>query len=112
MSEKQPITLTAEQVIALVGHGATQEQLDGVRWELNQRIDRVETRIEKVDEKIEDTRKELSSKIEASEQRMNDKIDGVRKELGGKLDRLQWFIVAAALALIFKDYLFKALAGA
>ena len=89
MSEKQPITLTAEQVIALVGHGATQEQLDGVRRELNQRIDRVEARIDKVEEKIDKRFEKMDS----------------------KLDRLQWFIVAAALALIFKDYLFK-LAGA
>ena len=107
MSEKQPITLTAEQVIALVGHGATQEQLDGVRRELNQRIDRVEARIDKVEEKIDTVALQLNQRVD----KLEDKIDKRFEKMDSKLDRLQWFIVAAALALIFKDYLFK-LAGA
>jgi peptidoglycan hydrolase CwlO-like protein len=93
---QQPITLTAEQIISLVGHGATQEQLDGVRRELHQRIDK------------------LDDKIEAVEQRLEAKIDNVHQELredirrtNGKIDRLNWVIVGAALALIFKDYLFR-----
>ncbi|WP_225813108.1 hypothetical protein [Photorhabdus antumapuensis] len=37
-------------------------------------------------------------------------IDKRFDKLEGKFDRLQWFIIAAALALLFKEYIFKAAA--
>lgn len=64
-----PITLTPDQVIALVGHGATQEQLDNVRRELSDKIDR--------------THSELSDKID----RTDAKIDRVHSELNDRIDR-------------------------
>lgn len=41
-----PIMLTPDQVIALVGHGATQEQLNDVRRELSDKIDRTDAKID------------------------------------------------------------------
>ena len=43
----EPITLTSEPVISLVGHGATHEQLDGVRRELYSKIDRLDSKMDK-----------------------------------------------------------------
>ncbi|EQC1804220.1 hypothetical protein ACY2UF_004207 [Escherichia coli] len=34
-------------------------------------------------------------------------VDKRLDKLETKFDRIQWFIVAAALALIFKDYIFR-----
>ncbi|WP_394230726.1 hypothetical protein [Shewanella colwelliana] len=51
------ITLTAEQLVNIVGHAATQEQLDNVRRELDAKIDKLDERlsakIERVDGKID-----------------------------------------------------------
>ena len=51
------ITLTAEQLVNIVGHAATQEQLDNVRRELDTKIDKLDERlsakIERVDGKID-----------------------------------------------------------
>ena len=73
-SDVAPITLTAEQIISLVGHGVTQEQLDGVRRELGGKID--------------DSVRELNVKIEKSTSELNAKIDKNTSELNTRLDRL------------------------
>lgn len=52
-----PITLTAEQIISLVGHGVTQEQLDSVRRELGEKMDnqdiKFDAKFDKLDAKID-----------------------------------------------------------
>lgn len=67
--DKSPITLTTDQVIALVGHGATQEQLDGVRRELSDKIERVQgelsDKIDRTDSKIERVHSELISRLDS-----------------------------------------------
>ncbi|MDD9158537.1 hypothetical protein PVK64_20470 [Aliivibrio sp. S4TY2] len=64
-----PITLTAEQVISLVGHGVTQEQLDSVRRELGEKMDsqdaKIDAKFDKLDAKIDTVNKELSVKIDS-----------------------------------------------
>lgn len=53
--------------------------------------------------------------VDNLKERMNEKFAEQSKrfdKLESKFDRLQWFIVAAALALMFKDYIFRVLAGA
>lgn len=42
----QKINLTPEQIISLVGHGVTQDQLDAVRREIGDKVDRVETKLD------------------------------------------------------------------
>ena len=74
-TETNQITLTAEQLINIVGHAATQEQLDNVRREL--------------DSKIERTTTELNAKIDRVGNELNAKIDRV----DGKIDALKnWML--------------------
>lgn len=68
------ITLTAEQLVNIVGHAATQEQLDNVRRELDAKIERVAG--------------ELDAKIDKLDERLNAKIDRVGGELNVKIDRV------------------------
>lgn len=49
----QKINLTPEQIISLVGHGVTQEQLDGVRREIGDKIERLDNRIERIEARID-----------------------------------------------------------
>ena len=85
----EPIKLTAEQVTAIVGHGATQEQLDGVRRELNAHIesvrsesnlrhDRLDGRLDKldakIDAKIDSTAKALRVELKADIQKLDNRL--------------------------------------
>ena len=85
-----PITLTAEQVISLVGHGVTQEQLDGVRRELGEKMDaqdaKFDAKFDKLDAKIDTVNKDLSTKIDTINKDLSTKIDTVNKELSAKID--------------------------
>lgn len=89
MSEDKKVEFSTSDVLnALLHRGqnmqhlATQESVDNLRRESEVSFNQVNRRFEQVDKRFD--------------------------KLGNKLDRLQWFIVGAALALIFKDYLFKA----
>lgn len=103
------ITLTAEQLVNIVGHAATQEQLDNVRRELDTKLDKIE---EKLDAKIYTVRTELNAniaevKIElkhdiaSSESRINSRIDGLQTQFD-KLDKRIWALAALIIALAFK----------
>ncbi|OWO85551.1 hypothetical protein B5C26_02245 [Photorhabdus luminescens] len=72
-------------------HLATQESVDNLRRETEANFASLNKRFESIDKRFESVDKRF------------DKLEG-------KFDRLQWFIVAAALALLFKDYIFKAAA--
>jgi hypothetical protein len=60
-----PITLTPDQIIALVGHGATQEQLDGVRRELDAKLDRVSDKIDKVHTELDGKINRIDAKVDS-----------------------------------------------
>ncbi|EPW6060240.1 hypothetical protein ACWNGG_005113 [Escherichia coli] len=62
-------------------HLATQESVDNLRREIDGRFNSLQNQLISVDKRLD--------------------------KLETKFDRLQWFIVAAALALIFKDYIFR-----
>ncbi|MXF06712.1 hypothetical protein [Escherichia coli] len=66
-------------------HLATQESVENLRRETKEGIDTI--------------RRETNVRFEQIDKRLD--------KLETKFDRLQWFIVAAALALIFKDYIFR-----
>ncbi|EYU14012.1 hypothetical protein [Photorhabdus aegyptia] len=72
-------------------HLATQESMDNLRRETEANFASLNKRFESIDKRFES-------------------IDKRFDKLEGKFDRLQWFIVAAALALLFKEYIFKAAA--
>ncbi|MBE7216830.1 hypothetical protein MK852_19550 [Shewanella benthica] len=77
------ITLTAEQLVNMVGHAATQEQLDNVRRELDAKIDRSDERLhgrmDKLDAKIDRVGIELNAKID----RVDGKIDTLKNWMLG-----------------------------
>ncbi|PSU45774.1 hypothetical protein C9J12_21275 [Photobacterium frigidiphilum] len=77
------ITLTAEQLVNIVGHAATQEQLDNVRRELDSKIERVEAKlssdIKLVEEKIERVEVKLSADIKL----VDGKIDSLKNWMLG-----------------------------
>ena len=84
-TETNQITLTAEQLINIVGHAATQEQLDNVRRELDTKIERVGSEL---NAKIDNATSELNSKIDRVGHELNTKIDRVGHELNTKIDRV------------------------
>ncbi|EFJ3039813.1 hypothetical protein C6542_18155 [Escherichia coli] len=77
-------------------HLATQESVENLRRETKEGMDTIRretsARFEQIDKRLDRMEQE-------TERRFN--------KLESKFDRLQWFIVAAALALIFKDYIFR-----
>ncbi len=70
------ITLTAEQLVNIVGHAATQEQLDNVRRELDTKIDKLD---ERLNAKIDRVGGELNVKID----RVDGKIDTLKNWMLG-----------------------------
>ena len=90
----EPITLTSEQVISLVGHGVTHKQLDGFRQELASKLDR--------------TYQALDSKLDQSYQALDSKLDQSCQALEAKLDtHLKWMVgmwlttIASIIGLAF-----------
>jgi len=103
MSEDKKVEFSTSDVLnALLHRGqnmqhlATQESVDNLRRESEVSFNQVNRRFEQVDKRFE----QIDRRFEQVDKRFD--------KLENKLDRLQWFIVGAALALIFKDYLFKA----
>lgn len=100
-NKQQQIQIPAEKLVDALLHArqfeqhyATQESVDNLRVQINEKFSRVDERFVQMEKRLD--------KMEADTSRRFDKLET-------KFDRLQWFIVAAALALIFKDYLFKML---
>ncbi|MEB7740972.1 hypothetical protein NGB58_17200 [Escherichia coli] len=77
-------------------HLATQESVENLRRETKEGIDTIRRETK---EGIDTIRRETNVRFEQIDKRLD--------KLETKFDRLQWFIVAAALALIFKDYIFR-----
>jgi predicted nuclease with TOPRIM domain len=72
---------------------------------LDKKIDKVEANL---NEKIE----ALDKKIDKVEANLNEKIDKVDKKidkLEAKFDKLNWFLIAGALVLLFKEQILKLL---
>ncbi|MGV3345631.1 hypothetical protein ACGVWS_07750 [Enterobacteriaceae bacterium LUAb1] len=86
-------------------HLATQESVDNLRRETEANFIQVNRRFESVDKRFESVDKRFEQMDRRFEQ-----IDKRFDKLESKIDRLHWFIVTAALALIFKEYIFRAAA--
>lgn len=70
----------------------------------------MDTRFEQVSDKFAQVEKTLADQKSETNRRF-DELKADNRHTNSKIDRLQWFIVAAALALIFKDYVFRALSA-
>jgi len=84
MADEQKIELSTSDVVNALLHAkqsehhyATQESVDNLKEQMNVRFEQVDKRFEQVDKSI--------------------------FQVDKKLDRLQWFIVAACLVVVFKD---------
>ncbi len=60
-----------------------EEKIDKTRQELNARMDKLETRMDKLDEKIDTVRQELNARMD----KLDEKIDTVRQELNARMDK-------------------------
>ncbi|GEK13205.1 hypothetical protein [Aliivibrio fischeri] len=87
-----PIKLTPEQLISLVGHGVTQEQLDSARRELGEKIDNQDAKIDAVNRdltvKIEAVNRDLTAKIDTVNKDLSIKIDNQNTKIDAKFDKL------------------------
>ena len=72
-------------------HLATQESVESLRRETATNFTAVEKRIEQVESTVKELKQDTNKRFDKLER---------------KFYRLQWFIVAAALVIIFKDNLF------
>ncbi|MBS9437464.1 hypothetical protein EAE91_09850 [Photorhabdus noenieputensis] len=100
-------------------HLATQESVDNLRREAEANFASLDKCFESIDKRFESVEKRfelIDRRFESIDKRfdvMDKRFESIDKrfdKLEGKFDRLQWFIVAAALALLFKEYIFKAAA--
>lgn len=80
-------------------HLATQENVDNLRREIDSRFNSSQ-------DNVDNLRREVYSRFNSLQNQLVS-VDKRLDKLETKFDRLQWFIVAAALALIFKDYIFR-----
>jgi len=91
MADEQKIELSTSDVVNALLHAkqsehhyATQESVDNLKEQMNVRFEQVDKRFEQVDKRFEQVDKSIF-------------------QVDKKLDRLQWFIVAACLVVVFKD---------
>lgn len=104
-NNKQLVQISAEKLIEALLHAkqfeqhyATQESVDNLKERMNEKFAEQKSEINRRFEQVDKRFDELRAELKADNRHTNSKID-----------RLQWFIVATALALIFKDYVFRAL---
>ncbi|ETS30331.1 hypothetical protein BB987_00375 [Photorhabdus temperata] len=102
-------------------HLATQESVDNLRreneasftslkFDINQRFEAMDKAF---NQRFEAMDKAFNQRFETMDKTFNQQFESVDvrlSKLEGKFDRLQWSIVAATLAFLFKEYIFKAVA--
>jgi len=98
MADEQKIELSTSDVVNALLHAkqsehhyATQESVDNLKEQMNVRFEQVNRRFEQVDKRFEQVDKRF------------EQVDKSIFQVDKKLDRLQWFIVAACLVVVFKD---------
>jgi len=98
MADEQKIELSTSDVVNALLHAkqsehhyATQESVDNLKEQINVRFEQVDKRFEQVDKRFEQVDKRF------------EQVDKSIFQVDKKLDRLQWFIVAACLVVVFKD---------
>ncbi|KAA1188592.1 hypothetical protein [Photorhabdus heterorhabditis] len=88
-------------------HLATQESVDNLRRESEFSFASLRSDIDQRFESVNKQFEIINRRFESIDKRF-ESVDKRFDKLEGKFDRLQWSIVAAALALLFKEYIFKA----
>jgi len=109
MADEQKIELSTSDVVNALLHAkqsehhyATQESVDNLKEQMNVRFQKVDNSFEQVDKRFE----QVDKRFEQVDKRF-EQVDKSILQLDKKLDRLQWFIVAACLVVIFKDNILK-----
>jgi len=105
MADEQKIELSTSDVVNALLHAkqsehhyATQESVDNLKEQINVRFEQVDKRFEQVDKRFE----QVDKRFEQVDKRF-EQVDKSIFQVDKKLDRLQWFIVAACLVVVFKD---------
>jgi len=105
MADEQKIELSTSDVINALLHAkqsehhyATQESVDNLKEQMNVRFEQVDKNFEQVDKNFE----QVNRRFEQIDKRF-EQVDKNIFQVDKKLDRLQWFIVAACLVVVFKD---------
>jgi len=87
-------------------------KIEGVKKELKEDIAKLDQKIEGVRNELKDDIAKLRNEVKEDIAKLDQKIEGVRNELkddinkvNSKFDRLQWFLVASVLAILFKEKL-------
>ena len=75
-------------------------RLEGVVEQIDVRLGRMETKIDAVDAKIDDSRMSLDAKIDVSHTSLDAKIDANRMSLEAKVDRLYRWMVPLQITTI------------
>ncbi|AWK14320.1 hypothetical protein CCS41_07285 [Candidatus Fukatsuia symbiotica] len=83
------------------GFEKTDAKIAEVRKDMDVRFEQVDKRFEQVDKRFEQADKSLNDFKQETIKRFD--------KLESKFDRVQWFIVAAALTLIFKEHITRLL---
>ena len=112
MADEQKIELSTSDVVNALLHAkqsehhyATQESVDNLKEQINVRFEQVDKRFEQVDKRFEQVEKnfeQVNKRFEQVDKRF-EQVDKSIFQVDKKLDRLQWFIVAACLVVVFKD---------
>ena len=90
-------------------HYATQESVDNLKEQNKQQFEHVDKQFEQVDKQFEQIRHETKLQFDQVDKRFEqvdkrfEQMTGTMLLIDKKLDRLHWFIVAIAIAAVFKD---------
>ena len=103
-----PITLTAEQIISLVGHGVTQEQLDSARRELGEKMDNQDTKFDikfdkldaKFDAKFDQIDKKIDTKFDQLDKKFDAKFDRLDDKIDKKFNLILGFLLASTASIV------------
>ncbi|WP_234498181.1 hypothetical protein [Vibrio maritimus] len=88
-------------------HFATQESVDNVKEHLARFEQQTEKRFDDVDKRFDELKTELKAEVKESEKRTNENFKALEK----KFERLNWFLVAGVLAIIFQTQIQTLFAG-
>ena len=108
MSQTQEFTQKdlIHHLLDVTQHTATREELAKVEISLNNKIDKLDLKIDKVEANLNKKIDKLDLKIDKVEANLNNKIDKLDLKIDrveNKLDRMQWIIVSLIIISFFKE---------
>ena len=81
-------------------HVATREELQDVKKELKEDINKLDEKVDKVEANLNTKIDKVEANLKQDINKLDEKIDKVNF----KFDKLQWLIIATMMTVLFKDY--------